>query len=246
MKRPRDGYWQMGQFVAFRWKLVNWRILGQHVLGWVIKGFYLPLMSSFLLNMFSWWDPFKDPGNFAGLVYDVSTLILLVDTGFAVIGYTFTIRVLDSHVRSVNPFVWGWVACLVLYKPFWEVAGRLYQYNDGTAWYDWFSHWPVLLYVWGAMIIALKTSWVWSNIMFGFRFSNLTNRGIITNGPFRFTKHPSYVSKNIAWWLISVPFLSSAGTLMALQHTAALLGINMLYAIRARSEELHLLSLIHI
>ena len=27
---------------------------------------------------------------------------------------------------------------------------------------------------------------------------------------------------------------------MALQHSAALLGINMLYAIRARSEELHL------
>ena len=68
MDRPRDGYWQTAQLVAFRWKLVKWKLLGQHMLGWVIKGFYLPLMSSFLLNVFSWFDPFNGPGNFAGLV----------------------------------------------------------------------------------------------------------------------------------------------------------------------------------
>ena len=39
--------------------------------------------------------------------------------------------------------------------------------------------------------------------MFSFRFSNLTHRGIITSGPYRFTKHPSYVSKNIAWSFVS-------------------------------------------
>jgi steroid 5-alpha reductase family enzyme len=77
-------------------------------------------------------------------------------------------------------------------------------------------------------------------MMFGFRFSNLTHRGIITSGPFRFTKHPSYVSKNIAWWLISVPFLSKSSPLDAVWFSAGLMFINSLYFVRAISEEAHL------
>lgn len=34
--------------------------------------------------------------------------------------------------------------------------------------------------------------YAWATIMFGGRFSNLTHRGIITNGPYPWTKHPAY------------------------------------------------------
>lgn len=72
------------------------------------------------------------------------------------------------------------------------------------------------------------------------RFSNLTNRGIITNGPYRFMKHPAYVCKNIAWWLISVPFISAAGPAHAIKHCLLLFGLNLVYYLRAVTEERHL------
>lgn len=81
----------------------------------------------------------------------------------------------------------------------------------------------------------------WTAASFGIRFSNLTNRGIITSGPYRFTKHPAYVSKNISWWLISIPFLSADGSAFtALQLCLGLAGINLICLLRAKTEERHL------
>ena len=37
------------------------------------------------------------------------------------------------------------------------------------------------------------------------RFSNLTYRGVLTNGPYAFTRHPAYLSKNLFWWCASMP-----------------------------------------
>jgi hypothetical protein len=76
--------------------------------------------------------------------------------------------------------------------------------------------------------------------MFGIRFSNLTHRGIITNGPYGLTKHPAYVSKNLAWWLISIPFLASGGAFKALKKCSLLLLLNSIYYLRAKTEERHL------
>ena len=74
------------------------------------------------------------------------------------------------------------------------------------------------------------------------RFSNLTHRGIITNGPYRWTKHPAYFSKNIAWWLTAIPFISPGGSLDALQKSIILLMLNGVYFLRAKTEEAHLSS----
>ncbi len=79
-----------------------------------------------------------------------------------------------------------------------------------------------------------------STVAFGLRFSNLTHRGIITGGPYRFTKHPAYLSKNLSWWLISVPFVAGADWPTALRHCVLLLLLNGVYFLRARTEEWHL------
>ena len=75
-------------------------------------------------------------------------------------------------------------------------------------------------------------------------FSNLTNRGIITNGVYAWCKHPAYVSKNLSWWLIAVPFVYYDKTtyLSVLRDCAALLALNGIYFLRARTEERHLSS----
>jgi len=238
MADPRDGYWHAAQLVSFRWSRVDWKILREYAKGWTIKGFFLPLMTPLLIGAINRLPGLPTSWSIVEIVALVAGLVLCLDLGFVVLGYTFTVRILDSHIRSANPFVYAWIACLICYRPFWAFAGP--RYNDGVDWSDWFAGSPVLLVTWGILVIAAKSSWAWSNMMFGFRFSNLTHRGIITSGPFRFTKHPSYVSKNIAWWLISVPFLSRSSPLDAVWFSAGLMFINTLYFVRAISEEAHL------
>jgi protein-S-isoprenylcysteine O-methyltransferase Ste14 len=68
---------------------------------------------------------------------------------------------------------------------------------------------------------------------FGARFSNLTNRGIITRGPYRFVRHPAYVCKCLAWWLEQVPTMTVSKALSLTTFCA-------IYALRARTEERHL------
>ncbi len=78
---------------------------------------------------------------------------------------------------------------------------------------------------------------------FGIRFSNLTYRGVITNGPYRFTRHPAYVSKNLFWWCSVMPFLVTTGDWVdAVRNTFFLLCVNAIYYWRARTEEAHLLA----
>ena len=90
------------------------------------------------------------------------------------------------------------------------------------------------------MIVALVFIYAWATVIFGIRFSNLTHRGIVTNGPYRYFRHPAYLSKNICWWLIHLPFLSTVDSATALQNCALLLMVNGIYYLRARTEELHL------
>lgn len=79
-----------------------------------------------------------------------------------------------------------------------------------------------------------------STASFGIRFSNLTYRGLIDHGPYRYTKHPAYWSKNIYWWLHAVPFvgITSAG-----DFARSFLGlgfVSLIYYLRAKTEERHL------
>jgi protein-S-isoprenylcysteine O-methyltransferase Ste14 len=94
--------------------------------------------------------------------------------------------------------------------------------------------------VWGSTILACVFVYAWSTAAFGLRFSNLTNRGIITDGPYRWLKHPAYVSKNLSWWLISVPFIAGAGWVTAVVSCLMMGAVNLIYYLRAKTEERHL------
>ena len=75
---------------------------------------------------------------------------------------------------------------------------------------------------------------------FGCRFSNLTHRGILTNGPYRVTKHPAYIAKNLSWWLIWLPFMLEKDWYEVLRDVVMLAMVNGIYILRARTEEAHL------
>jgi protein-S-isoprenylcysteine O-methyltransferase Ste14 len=90
---------------------------------------------------------------------------------------------------------------------------------------------------------VLTGIYAWATVVFGIRFSNLTYRGVLTHGPYRFTRHPAYLSKNLFWWASVLPFLVTNGsTADAIRNTFFLLVVNGIYYWRARTEEAHLLA----
>lgn len=243
MPEPRDGLWQMGMAALLQWRAVDRRALGQHLLGWLIKGFFLPLMFTSMCAGLSRHLAF----DFNGLVgfkawfdflYD---FLYFIDVALVSMGYLATLRLTDTHIRSAEPTLLGWAAALACYEPFWSLIGRQYlAYESGVAWGQWLWNYPLAYGVWGGAILVLVAIYAWATVIFGARFSNLTHRGVITNGPYRWTKHPAYIAKNLTWWLISAPFFSQGAPEEMLRHGLLLLGLNGLYWLRAKTEERHL------
>lgn len=244
MVRPRDGYWQLGSLLLGRRDGVSGRVIGQLYLGWLVKLFFLPLMFVYMgnnLNTLLGFDFARLAGSFKAVFDFTFNFLFYIDLLFVTVGYVCTLRLLDSHIRTAEPSFLGWGVALISYQPFWSMfSGNYLKYDSGPAWGYWFWNTPAMYGIWGTLILLLIAIYVWASIPFGIRFSNLTHRGILTNGPYRFTKHPAYISKNLSWWLISMPFMVSASGSEALRHSLLLLLVNFVYFMRARTEERHL------
>lgn len=250
MRQPRDGYWQLGALLigpmlGVSRADVDRNELTKHARAWLVKAFFLPLMVVYLgQNLDSIAGRVARFDGFASFIsfFDVAWLgLYTVDVGFATVGYAMTFRLLDAHTRSAEPTMIGWALCLVCYQPFWSLWERMYlHYDDGHNWGSWLSGIPVLHDVWGGAIIGLTAIYVWATITFGLRFSNLTHRGVLTFGPYRWLRHPAYVSKNLSWWLVTIPFIPTSGWLELARACTALLMVNAIYSLRAWTEERHL------
>ena len=171
--------------------------------------------------------------------------MFLVDVAFATAGYLLALRPLDSHIRTANPYAAGWMAALICYPPFVLMGdnGPL-DYHPGTygeaGWSTWFADYPVLLVGIGTLLVLLTAIYAWATVTFGIRFSNLTHRGILTNGPYAFSRHPAYLSKNLFWLIATVPLLTTGSWLDAVRSTAIMAIVAGIYYWRARTEERHL------
>jgi len=108
-------------------------------------------------------------------------------------------------------------------------------------WWVWLENQPVLILLWGGAIVIMAMPYAWATVVFGIRFSNLTHRGIITTGPYRFFKHPAYLAKSLMWWLVHMPFLLLVGPTEAFANCVLLLTVNAIYYTRAKTEEKHLM-----
>lgn len=243
MRQPHDGYWHMGNVVLGHWSKVDKAVLRQHLLGWLIKGFFLPLMFIYMCNDLSRFLAYDltrlgDPKNWFDFIYDQ---LYFIDVGLVAMGYLMSLRITDTHFRSAEPTMLGWTVALVCYQPFWSLIGRNYlAYDTGYTWGTWLVSSPAVQGIWGACILGLTATYAWATIVFGARFSNLTHRGIITSGPYRYTKHPAYLAKNLSWWMISVPFILNGSATETLRHCLLLVGLNLIYLMRAKTEEWHL------
>jgi protein-S-isoprenylcysteine O-methyltransferase Ste14 len=244
---PRDGSWHFGAWIAGR---NDWdgEEIRHHLRAWAVKGFFLAFMISIvpggfkeLVNL----DVAAVLGNPVLLASALIAAMFVVDVQFATVGYMLTMKPLDAHIRTANPYLSGWVAALICYPPFilMNNGGPLDYHVATSDWAYWFEGQTLLLWVWGVILVLLTAIYAWATVAFGLRFSNLTHRGILTHGPYRWTKHPAYLSKNAYWWLATLPFLVTSGSMTdMIRNTALLIMVSAVYYWRSKTEEKHLLS----
>ncbi|AMN47809.1 hypothetical protein ACG33_12015 [Steroidobacter denitrificans] len=210
------------------------------ILSWIVKAFFIPLMYG---NLVLACEKLLILGVLPQMHNWVAWFVVLglcIDLLVGAVGYISAGKLLRTEVISVDDSWLGWVVCLVCYAPFFQYVKLLTEQKDELLWTDWLSPEQPLYWIWAALIVSAWTIHWLSFIAFGLRFSNLTYRGLIDRGPYKYCKHPSYLSKNIFWWLNTVPFYG----VLSFSDFAANIGglslVSLIYYLRAKTEERHL------
>jgi len=224
------------------WKTIFRRRSRIVLLGFVVEGFYLPLMSVFLLGEFNQFSNafhrlrFNEVSGFIKheTIYAMGYHgMYYIDALLAMIGYFSASRWLGNKIRSVDLTVLGWASALSCYPPFNGLTDTYFPWpSHDDAYLIIQSHWIRDLLM-GA-ILSLTAIYVLATMMFGLRFSNLTNRGILDRGPYAWVRHPAYAAKNISWWLESLPWFGNLGNILGI------VGWSAIYVVRTWTEERHL------
>jgi protein-S-isoprenylcysteine O-methyltransferase Ste14 len=244
---PRDAAWHFGAMLIGR-EAYDRRQVWDHLRAWAVKGFFIAFMLSIVTLGFmeevraDFVHVAGDPVTIGAVTID---FMFMVDVQIAMVGYLLTIKPLDGQIRTANPLLAGWVSALICYPPFIEMGnGSVLDYHQNTAdWSYWLAGHTALLWVWAVTLVVLTAIYAWATVAFGIRFSNLTYRGVLTNGPYAWTRHPAYLAKNTFWWLQTLPFLATTHSLTdGVRNTVTLALVSAVYYWRARTEEAHLLA----
>ncbi len=216
-------------------------------MGWLVRTIFLPLNFSALAQLISRFrgqEQQLPAMPFDQAQYIVISMISAVMVAAIVPGYFFSSRLLGTHIRKVDATVSGWFATMACYPPLMQVVFlqwlNFYPHMDrakwGTPWSVELAGLPTLAMGTGVLVIFLEALHYWGEASFGLRASNLSNRGIITNGLFRITKHPIYLVKCIIWFLW-MPFLAGDSALHGAWLTLLWAGAGAIYGARAWAEE---------
>jgi protein-S-isoprenylcysteine O-methyltransferase Ste14 len=224
-------------------------------LSLLLKFFFAPLMinwclahvgdmSSAILQAVGGWQA-GQRGRIlfdSGLFWACFQAILFVDTLLFTVGYIVEIPALRNRIRSVDPTFFGWFICLACYPPFNGVTGSFFEWQSND--FPQFQH-DAIHFAANIVLLALMVIYSWASVALGLKASNLTNRGIVGRGPYSVVRHPAYAAKNLAWWIGAMPTLYALGSLGnvkgLLYALLSLAGWSLIYALRAITEERHLL-----
>lgn len=244
---PRDGAWALGAWLTNTGK-VEPEAIYNHLRSWGVKAFFLAFMLAIVPPGFAEFIRTPTFGILAdpvALARWLITFMFVVDVAFATVGYMLTMRPLDAHIRTANPYAAGWIAALICYPPSILMSdGGPLDYGIGNwredSWLHWMAGYPVLMVATAAVLVGLTAIYAWATVAFGLRFSNLTHRGILTHGPYAVSRHPAYLAKNLFWWIGTLPFLTTGSMVDAARATIMLAAVSGVYYWRAKTEERHL------
>lgn len=247
---PRDGCWHFGAMLVGR-EPYDPEQVRHHLRAWAVKGFFTAFMIMIVPGGFAnlvgpdWSQFLLSPQGLATLLI---TLMFVIDEQIGSVGYILTMKPLDAQIRSANPYLAGWVAALICYPPFQLMGqGQPLYYTAATHgddnWLHVLAGSQPLVWAWAGLLAGLTAVYAWATVAFGIRFSNLTYRGVLTHGPYAYTRHPAYLAKNAFWWCAAMPFFVTNGSLSdALRNTFFLTCVSAVYFWRAKTEEKHLLA----
>jgi len=212
-----------------------------NILAILVKIFYLPLMLNFFLNnlhavknqfiALPTLTSLLNINSFNLILFPIiMSIIFTLDTAYFSFGYATESKLLKNKIRSVEPTILGWAAALACYPPF----------NTLVTGY---TYWYASIYITSTNIlttftlriitIALFLIYLSATFALGTKCSNLTNRGIVTRGPYAIIRHPAYISKVLVWWLVIIPIISWPAFL-------SISAWSIIYHIRTVTEERHL------
>lgn len=243
-----DGTYQMGKFVLLKLDSIDWVKFKDGLFEWLIRLVFLTLNFTSCVSLV---NNFREPSDllfnrgFGWAVITIESFILLVIMLTILPGYLFSSRLINTHVKKIDTTWFAWTVTLICYQPFIQpIFGNILKYGPPTSVHNGLAVWisvtqsiPPIFYFVGGSIVFFALIHLWAEAILGIRSSNLTNRGIITNGPFSFTKHPVYVSKCFGWAFISLPFLNHLTFLDSFRLGLLFLGVCMIYVGRSLAEE---------
>lgn len=212
------------------------------LLYFLLKLFYVPIMLNFFFSnfffLFSSYSNLKASlGSFdaqiKNLYFLILNILLSIDTAIFAFGYLFEIKG-KSELRSVDPYFTGWLVALICYPPFNTISGDYIGW--GSADYSTFGG-PTMTSVVLGIVLILYLIYVWASVALGFKASNLTNRGIVATGPYKYVRHPAYITKNLSWIIMGIPLVQKDWRMVV-----PLIIWAFIYYLRALTEERHLLA----
>lgn len=215
--RPRKIYWDVPSRLG--------------LLALMVKIFYVPYLVSWTIN-----NAFHQANLTESFVWTFEqvnayavALFIYIDTTVFAFGYMFESSLLRSNIKSVDPTLLGWVVCLWCYPPFNDFSFKLFDHqlfdiqvalSDGIK----TTATVVVTVLWGIFAGA--------SVALGFKASNLTNRGVVRAGPYRYVRHPAYAAK------LAVCYIE--GFVFGKYFIGLMLGMTLIYVLRAWTEERHL------
>jgi protein-S-isoprenylcysteine O-methyltransferase Ste14 len=197
----------------------------------LVKFFYIPLLVTWVINNTMYQSHLTHTFHWELVTVNayLVALFIYVDTAIYCFGYLFEFDFLNNKIKSVEPTLLGWIVCLWCYPPFNFISFRIFDFEFiriAHRYPGWVN--AVML----CLITALWGIFVWASLSLGWKASNLTNRGIVRHGPYRFVRHPAYTAKLFLWCI--------QGIIFGQYFLGILLGFALIYFLRAWTEERHL------
>jgi protein-S-isoprenylcysteine O-methyltransferase Ste14 len=134
--------------------------------------------------------------------------VFLVDSFIYATSYHSESGLLRNKLRYAETRPLHLMVCLGCYPPFNMPTTALFGdsfHNPFLPFHGQLAH--PLTWVFRGLVVVFLLLMLSSSLSLLTRASNLTNRGIVDWGPYRFVRHPGYLAKNLYWFVTLLPDL---------------------------------------